>query len=232
MKTTSTFLIAFLMSSVLSFAQQAHMPPLVSVSGLGEVKVVPDQMTFTVGVDVREKTLEEARKNADNRTAALINALKKSGVAAKDIQTTHLSVYPMYNNEYGQTTPHSYNANRIISVVLHKIDQYDEVMTNLYKAGANRLDGLSFQSTQLAKYQEEARKKAIQNAKAKAQSLATEAGAKLGRVYNITEGGTPTPLPRMNRMASMEMSADAGGPTVAAGQIVVSSHIDVSYLLE
>lgn len=208
------------------------MPPLVSVSGLGEVKVVPDQMTFTIGVEVRGKTLEETLKVADTRTAALINALKKSGIAEKDMQTEHLSVHPVYNHEYGQTTPQSYNATRTISVTLQKIDKYDEVMASLYKAGANRLQGISFQSTQLAKHQEEARKKAIQNARAKAQSLASEAGAKLGRVYNITEGGTNAPQPVMYKMARQEMAMDAGGPTVAAGQIIVSSSIDVSYILE
>lgn len=225
---------SFLFFSFLTVsAQQTPLPPLVSVSGLGEVKVIPDQMTFSVGVEVREKNLEETRKAADARTAALLNALKKSGLGEKDYQTTHLAIYPMYNNEYGQTTPQSYNASRTISIVLNKIEKYDEVMNNLYKAGANRVDGLSFQSTQLVKYQEEARKKAIQNARAKAQTLTVEAGAKLGRVYNITESGSHAPAPMFRgKLAAQSMEMDAGGPTVAAGQMVISAAVEVSFVLE
>ncbi|MFC6996254.1 SIMPL domain-containing protein [Rufibacter roseus] len=234
MKTLLSFVAAsiFSLATVTAFAQQAPLPPLVSVSGQGEVKVVPDQVTFIVGVEVRERTLEEARKIADQRTSALLSALKKSGIDEKNIQTAYVSFQPIYNGEYGQTTPQFYMATRTISVVLNKIDRYDEVMANLYKAGANRVDGVSYQSSQLSKHQEEARKKAVQNARQKAQTLASEAGAKVGRVYNITEGGTNSPSPVMMKMARESMAMGAGEPTLAAGQIVVSAHVEVSFVLE
>ncbi|WP_192822953.1 SIMPL domain-containing protein [Rufibacter sp. LB8] len=229
--TTLAFFFALLSFSTM--AQQSSIPPLVSVSGQGEVKVQPDQITFMTGVEVREKTLEEARKVADQRTAALIAYLKKSGVEEKNIQTAYLYLQPIYNGEYGQTTPQFYLANRTVTVILTKVQGFDALLEGLYKAGANRVDGISFQSTQLKKHQDEARKKAIQDAKQKATMLAAELGAKVGRPYQINEGGANAPGPVFAKMARQELSMDSGGgSTLALGQITITSSVDVSFILE
>lgn len=222
-----------LLLPLMGLAQQSAMPPLVSTSGLGEVRVQPDQVVFRVGVELREKTLEETRKQADQRTAALISYLKKSGIEDKHVQTAYLSIQPVYSGEYGQTTPQFYQATRTISVTLKKIDNFDELMTGLYKAGANRVDGISYETSQLRKYQDEARKKAVQDARQKAVLLASELGAKVGRPYQINEGGNGGPQPMYYAKTAMrEMSMDAGGPTLALGEIIVSSVVEVSFLLE
>lgn len=214
-------------------AQQAPIPPLVNVSGSGEVKIQPDQLQFMVGVEVREKNLEDARRIADQRTAALISSLKKSGIEDKNVQTTYLLLQPIYAGEYGQTTPQSYLATRTITVIMNKLDKYDEVMSGLYKAGANRVDGISFQHTQLKKHQEEARRKAVQEAKQKATMLATELGAKVGRVYQINEGGASAPGPVMYKSAMQQsMGMDGGGATIAPGQMTIVSYVEVSFVLE
>ncbi|WP_240337114.1 SIMPL domain-containing protein [Rufibacter psychrotolerans] len=237
MKTILPFVFAMLLSfsSSLGYAQQHPLPPLVNTSGLGEVKVQPDQLTFRVGVEIREKTLDETRKAADQRTAALISFLKKSGIDDKDVQTENLSVYPIYSGpEYGQTAPQSFQATRTISVTLKKLNRFDELMTGLYKAGANRVDGITYETTQLKKHQEEARRKAVQDAKQKAVLLASELGSKVGRPYQINESGNGGPRPVLYAKAAMrEMSAmDAGGPTIALGEITITSTVEVSFLLE
>ncbi|MBC3540519.1 SIMPL domain-containing protein [Rufibacter sediminis] len=215
-------------------AQQSQLPPLVSTSGLGEVKVQPDQITFTTGVEIREKTLEDARRVADQRTAALLTFLKKNGVDDKHVQTAYLSLQPVYTGEFGQTTPQFYQATRSISVTLNKIDKFDELMSGLYKAGANRVDGISYQSSQLKKHQEEARKRAVQDAKQKAMALASELGAKVGRPYQINEGGSNAPGPVMYKgmMRESMVAMDGGGSTLALGEIIITSGVQVSFLLE
>ncbi len=186
------------------------------------------------GVEIREKTLEEARRVADQRTAALLSFLKKNGVEDKHVQTAYLSLQPVYTGEYGQTTPQFYLATRSISVTLTKPEKFDELMSSLYKAGANRVDGISYQSSQLKKYQEEARKKAVQEARQKAVSLASELGAKVGRPYQINEGGHSSPGPVMYKTAMRESMAmdGAGGPTLSLGEIIITSVVEVSFLLE
>ncbi|RNI23468.1 SIMPL domain-containing protein [Rufibacter latericius] len=235
MKTVLASVFGFLLvcSALSANAQQNQLPPLVSTSGLGEVKVQPDHVTFMTGVEIREKTLEDARRVADQRTAALLAFLKKNGVEDKHVQTAYLSLQPVYTGEFGQTTPQFYLATRSISVTLTKPDKFDEVMAGLYKAGANRVDGISYQSSQIKKHQEEARKKAVQDAKQKAVALASELGAKVGRPYQITEGGGNTPGPVMYKAAMREsMAMDAGGPTLALGEIIITSAVQVSFLLE
>ncbi|WP_066834301.1 SIMPL domain-containing protein [Rufibacter ruber] len=232
-------LLSLALAAFLSFfsftghAQSGQLPPLVSVSGVGEVKVQPDQVQFVAGVEVREQTLEDARRNADQRTTAIISALKKSGVEEKHIQTAYLSIQPMYTGEYGQTKPQFYLATRSISVTLNKLNKYDEVMSALYKAGANQVHGISYQSSNLKKHQEEARRKAVQEAKQKATMLASELGAKVGRVYQINEGGASAPGPILyGKMALQERAMDAGGSTIAAGEMTITSQVEVSFVLE
>lgn len=213
------------------------LPPLVSVSGIGEVKVQPDEIVLNVGVDVRHKNLDEARKESDEKVKELLNYLKKAGIDAKDIQTTHMSVYPNYVGDYGQSIPENYMTQRSVSVVVRKVSRFDEILAGIYKTGANRVEGIEYRTSELQKYREQARKLAMQSAKEKATSLTKELGAKPGRVYNITESsseGYPRPMYRGAMANKMMESADmaAGGPTISVGQIMVRASVEVSFVIE
>jgi uncharacterized protein len=215
----------------------AVLPPLVSVSGVGEVKVEPNEVLLNVGIDVRNKNLEAARRENDNKVKELLNYLKKAGIDAKDIQVTNISVYPQYVGEYGQTNPEFYMTQRSVSVLIRKVSRFDEILTGIYNTGANRVEGIEYRTSDLQKYREQARKLAIQSAKEKATALTRELGAKPGRVYNITESsseGYPRPLYRAQMANKMMESADAAasGPTLAVGQILVRAAVEVSFVIE
>ena len=215
-------------------AQQPNLPPLVSVTGIGEVRVQPTEVLVNLGVETREKTLDAARKDTDKKAAAIINYLKKNGVDAKDIQTSFVTVQPIYNRgEYGVTTPDMYMAIKTMTIKIKKLDKYDEILSGLYGVGANRVDGIRFQIADMDKYKSEARKKAVADAKQKATLLTSELGAKVGRVYAINEsasGGGPRP---MYKMAMQESAADMdGGPSIAGGEVVITTNVDVSFIIE
>lgn len=216
-------------------AQQPNLPPLVSVTGIGEVRVQPTEVLVNLGVETREKTLDAARKDTDKKAAAIINYLKKNGVDTKDIQTSFVTVQPIYNRgEYGVTTPDMYMAIKTMTVKIKKLDKYDEILSGLYGVGANRVDGIRFQVADMDKYKAEARKKAVADAKQKATVLTNELGAKVGRVYAINEstsGGGPRPMYKMAMMESAAADMD-GGPSIAGGELVISSHVDVSFIIE
>src|SRR5687768_6037226 len=102
MKKISLLSVLFL-TGLTAFAQMqpvssSALPPLVSVSGTGEVKVQPDEIMLNLAVDVRGKTLEEARKQNDDKVASILNYLKKYGVDPKHVQTTFMTVQPIYNS--------------------------------------------------------------------------------------------------------------------------------------
>jgi uncharacterized protein YggE len=240
MKPISTlFLLSFLFfwTTVAVAQQQPILPPLVTVTGTGEVKVQPDEIILNIGIDVRDKNLETARKQNDERVVTLLNFLKKSGIDAKNIQTTNLSVYPNYVGEYGQTTPEFYMTQKSVTITIKEVKRFDEILTGIYKTGANRVEGIEYRSSELQKHREQARKLAIQAAKQKALALTSELGSKVGRVYNITEHSGPSypgPLYRnqmANKMAESS-AADAGGPTISVGQLVVSASVEVSFIIE
>ncbi|WP_439883435.1 SIMPL domain-containing protein [Pontibacter sp. MBLB2868] len=231
------FLLALLIGAVQVQAQQQQvMPPLVNVTGVGEVKVKPTEVVVNLGVETREKTLEAARTETDKKAAAIINYLKKQGVDARDIQTSYVTLRPVYSGgEYGKTSPDFYMAMKTMTVVVKKLNKYDEIISGLYQVGANRIDGINFQVADIEKYQVEARKKAVENAKQQATSLTSELGAKLGRVYAINNtmsgGGGPRPMYKAAMMESVAYDSE-GGPSISAGELVISATVDVSFIIE
>ncbi|TPE42145.1 SIMPL domain-containing protein [Pontibacter mangrovi] len=236
-KMNLVLLCMFFLSAFAVQAQQGQsLPPLVSVSGTGEVRVQPNEVVVNLGVETRGKTLDEARKETDKKAAAIISYLKKKGVDDRHIQTSYVTLNPVYpGGEYGRTNPEFYMAQKSMTVVVKKMDKFDELLSGLYEAGANRVDGVQFQVSDVEKYKAEARKKAVANAKDKASMLTSELGAKLGRVYAINEGSSNGGGPRpMYKMAMMESAAydSAGGPTIAGGELVITSTVDVSFVIE
>jgi uncharacterized protein YggE len=238
MKLRSIACAAFLaLTSFSTFAQQPNpqLPPLVTVSGTGEIKVQPDEIMLNLAVETRTKTLEDARKQNDDKAASILAYLKKYGVDSKHVQTAFMNVQPDYRNEYGTTTPEFYMATKTIAVLVKKVDKFDELLSGIYKAGANRVDGIELRTSELKKYRDQARKLAVQAAKEKAILLTSELGSKVGRVYNITEnsgGAYPVPYRAMANKMSESMMADAGGPTISVGQITVSATVDASFVIE
>ncbi|AKD05858.1 hypothetical protein PKOR_20310 [Pontibacter korlensis] len=236
-KTNLVLFIMFIMAAFSVQAQQGQaLPPLVSVSGIGEVRVQPNEVVVNLGVETRAKTLNEARKETDSKAAAIISYLKKQGVDAKHIQTSYVTLNPIYNSgEYGRTAPDFYVAQKNMTVIVKKLDKFDELLSGLYQVGANHVNGIQFQVSDVEKYKAEARKKAVANAKEKANSLTSELGAKIGRVYAINEssgnGGGPRPMYKVAMMESAAYDA-AGGPTISGGELVISSTVDVSFIIE
>lgn len=234
-KTNLILMFALLLAALQVQAQnQQLMPPHVQVSGVGEVKVQPTEVVVNVGVENRSRTLDGARLQTDRVASNIIRYLKRQGVDEKNIQTSFVNVRPIYDGDrFTKTSPDAYMAMKTMTIVIKKIDKYDDILSGLYEAGANHVDGISFQVPDIEKYKEEARKKAVNNAKQKATMLTTELGARVGRVYSIQEatmGGGPRPMHKAMMEVMVQDSAE--GPSIAAGEIVISSTVDVTFLIE
>lgn len=236
-KASYSAFIILLLTILQVHAQQQILPPLVNVNGVGEVKLEPDEVVINLGVEMREKTLEQARKQTDSKAAAIIAYLRKQGVDPKDIQTSYVSLQPIYTvSEYGKANPDFYLAQKSMTIVVKKLNKFDELLSGLYDNGVNRIDGIHFRVTNLEKHKAEARKRAIADAKQKATAMTSELGAKVGKVYAINEytsGGDPRPLYAKSAMRmEADMAQDGGGPSIAGGQVIVSSTVSVSFVIE
>src|SRR5687767_5191614 len=99
MNKTASLLIILLLCIVFRAKAEDNLPPLITVTGKGKVRLPPDQVIVTVAVELRHESLDQVLKENDSKTAAIIAYLKKQGIGSKDIQTSYISVEPYYSYE-------------------------------------------------------------------------------------------------------------------------------------
>ncbi len=162
----------------------------VLVSGHGEVETPPDTGFFDVGVQVTAKSVADARNRAATSAAAVINSLKGNGIDAKDIKTTNLSIQPQY--DYSKTdAPRitGYMVTNTVHATVRTLDSFTKVIDDAVAAGGDdvRVQGISFGVDDMEKAKEQAREKAMNDAKTKADQLAKLGGVTLGKPIAISE---------------------------------------------
>ena len=166
----------------------------VTVNGVGTSTVTPDAVRFFASVSVLVKTNKEALSSASKSAIAVRAALKASSIAAKDIKTSSLTVYPEYN--YSQDKGSQligYRATQSFTVVIRKAESAGAVIDSVVDAGGDavQVSGISPFLVNGAAATEKAREAAVADARSRANSYAKYLGASLGRVIYLTEGNAP-----------------------------------------
>lgn len=208
-------------------AQSADVPPepaQISVSGKGEVAVVPDIAVLTAGVSREGRSPDEALTLASQVTAEVIAALETLGVEQRDIATRSVSLSPVYARE--SRVIRAWQAGSSLVVKLRNIESFGPVASRLAEIGISDIHGPSLQVGEPHLHRDAARRAAIADARQAAELLAAETGMVITgpRSISLSEGGNfaPAPYARME-MASM---ASADMP-IAAGEQMVASHVQV-----
>ena len=200
-------------------------PRTLSMNGHGEMRAAPDMATVTAGVTTSAPTAAAALAANSSRMKSVFAALKKLGVADKNIQTTGFNVSPQYtngdNNNPRRLT--GYQVSNDVSVRLEDVARVGAAVDALVAAGANQMNGISFDIAAPAPLLEKARGQAIADARARAETYAKAAGVSLGAILSISEAGGVEPPRPMYRMMAM---AQASTP-VAAGQQSVTADVSV-----
>jgi uncharacterized protein YggE len=168
---------------------------------------------------------------------AILMAIKAAGISEQNISTTELTLVPVYER-INRTTDQQANLPRIIGylatnvvrVEIHAIDKIGVVIDAGIRAGANRLEGLSFELKDDTLLHQKALQQAALNAKEKAGSIADALNLRLGRILQITEEGVQTVWPQF-RAPRLAMAAAESTP-VAPGQIQVSASVIIGYQIE
>ena len=207
--------------------------PTVSVSGHGEVSVPPDTASVTIGVDIIKPTLGEAQEEATKQATAVIDALKAAGVADKDIQTEYFSVNILrdYSENADPTQITGFEIVNQLNVTVRDTDKLGDLLDAAVNAGANSIYGVNFFVEDQTAAATEARKEAVDDARKKAEELASAAGMTLGPVVSIAEGAVPviSPVYGMGRGGGADM-AQAAVP-VQPGSTTVTVDVQVTYEL-
>lgn len=204
-------------------------PALITVTGEAAVERAPDMATVSIGVTTVAETAAGALAANSDAMRAVIDRLKAAGVAEADLQTTGLSVNPNWTgydaSSSGQTIS-GYTAANVLTVDIRALEGLGTVLDAAVSDGANTLNGLSFGLADPRPAQDEARRAAVADARAKAELLAAAAGVSLGAIVSITEGGGyGAPVPMFKAA-----SADAAVP-VQAGEVSYQASVTVVWQL-
>lgn len=203
----------------------------ITVNGTGKVTLSPDTADLRLGVVASGRTVKAVRSQASASMAAVVAALKKLGIADKDVQTSWVSLQPTYDYNVGSYPPKvtGYQFSNAVSVTIHDLDKVGDAIDNALAAGATTLDGITFRVADQAAAESQARTAAMTDAKAKAQALASAAGVTIAGVASISETIAPTPYP-MYYGAAQAAGKDATTP-IQPGTTEISITVAVVYLI-
>jgi len=215
------------LSSAPALAQTVP-PPAVSVTGEATVSVAPDQAQIDGGVTSDARTAREASEANNAAMNKVMQALKGAGIEERDTQTSRLSLQPQYApNRTGTSPITGYRASNRVTIRLRDVTKVANVIDVLAGAGANDIGGINFTVSQPSKHLDEAREKAVADARRKAEIYAKAAGVMLGEPLSISEEGAPAPLFRGKMAAPM-----AAGAPVAQGEETLSVTVNVSWAIK
>lgn len=203
----------------------------ISISGEGKVTGIPDIATIEVGLTTEKKDVASAQKENTLKMNRLISNLKNLGVEDKDIQTSYYNIYPQYDWPDGKQVLRGYQVNQSVSVKIRNLDKIGDILAAAGEGGANQVSGLSFNIDDPEKLRQEARIKALENAKEKADALAKVAGVKLGKIVSFSEySAVPTPMYKsMEALGMGGGTGDMPAPSVEKGSMDIVVNVTVSY---
>lgn len=190
---------------------------IIQVSGRGSVHAEPDMATIRIGVVTEDANVQHALSANTAATAKVVSELQAASIDKKDLKTSNFSIYPQYRPERDSESRHQisvYRVSNTVTVTIRDIAKLGEILTRAVAAGSNQINGPSFSISDPEKYLNEARKKAVENAMAKAQAYAAAAGMRLGTILEMREPGLPAPA----FAATLARSAAAAPVPIEAGE--------------
>lgn len=225
------FIVAFALLSTPALAETpSAFPAAISVTGEASVSVPPDLASVDAGVATDAKTAREASGTNNTAMAKVLAALKAANIDAKDIQTSRLSLQPQYAvNHTGPAPIVGYRASNRVTVRIHDIRKVADVIDTLVGAGANDIGNVSFGVSQTSKLLDDAREKAVADARRKAEIYAKAAGVTLGAPLSIAEEGAAQPMFRAKMAAPMVGGAST---PIAQGEETLSVSVAVTWAIK
>ena len=203
-------------------------PAAISVTGEATVSVPPDLAEIGGGVTSEAKTAREASEANNAAMGKVLQALKGAGIEEKDVQTARLSLQPQSApNRSGPSAIAGYRASNRVTIRVRDVTKVANVIDTLVGAGANEIGGINFVVSQASKLLDEARERAVADARRKAEIYAKAAGVTLGAPLSISEEGNSAPVPYRRMAAGMAVSAP-----VAQGEETLAVTVSVSWAIK
>jgi uncharacterized protein YggE len=233
----ASLLIGIIIGPILSghpaLAADASASPehTVTVAGTGEISVAPDVADVVIGVMVQKPTVAEAQSAAATSMNAVIAAVEKNGVAAKDIVTVNLSLSPVYDYSSSGSAPKlvGQQFTNTVKVTVRNLKSVASVVDDAVAAGATTISGISFRLDDPSTVQAQARQLAMKDAKTKADALTSAAGVAVKGVAAISETTTqPTPI---YYSGALDAAKASGSTPIQTGTTDIVVQVTVTYLI-
>jgi uncharacterized protein YggE len=204
---------------------------LLTVNADGTSEARPDMAIVNLGVTTEGQTAAAALAENARRMTALTAALRRAGIAERDIQTSNVSVYPQQVYGEGQAPRITgYQANNSVTVKVRRIDNTGRVIDAAVGAGGNTVNGVSFTHADPDAQLDIARRDAIAEARRRAELYASALGLRVNRIVSVSEGGgyaPPMPVP-VERFAAQDAAA---ATPVSPGEIETRVSVNVMFEL-
>ena len=229
-KHRAAFAAAIAAGALLAAPAQAEVipPAAISVTGEATVSVPPDLAQIDGGVTSEAKTAREASDANNAAMGKVLLALKGAGIEEKDFQTSRLSLQPQSApNRTGPSAIVGYRASNRVTIRLRDVTKVANVIDTLVGAGANEIGGINFMVSQASKLLDEARERAVADARRKAEIYAKAAGVTLGAPLSISEEGNAAPIPYRRMAVGMAATAP-----VAQGEETLQVNVSVSWAIK
>lgn len=234
----------FFNHSLNPFSNSSSKNPPITIQGTGSVSAQPDQSTVSFTVNKTANTLQDAQNQANTFTNKIVADLQKIGIAKQDIQTSNYNSSPNYSDNGGPMMQSAiyprppapsgvsgFTVSEDVEITIHDISKANGVIDTITKDGAEDVSGpdLTFSDAKQQDLENQARTKAIENAKEKAQSMADAAGIHLGKLVKIQEDNQNYPIFRPLMMNAAGTTAKSVPTQINPGQNTVTSSVTLSY---
>lgn len=206
--------------------------PTIAVTGEGRAEATPDMAHITIGITAQADTAAEALAQTSAAVRDTLARLDAAGIAPRDRQTTGLSLQPVW--DYGRNTnapPRitGFTAQNGVAVRARDLSALGGLLDAVVSGGANRLDGLRFTVAEPQPLMDEARRRAVADARRRAELYAEAAGVTLGAVLSISEGGGGGPIMPLMR-SDMAMASESAVP-IAEGEVELSARVEMIFAI-
>jgi uncharacterized protein YggE len=244
---TACLILVVLCSTQAQQTQLFDDRPKISVNGEAVVKVQPDQIIISFGIETWDKNIMSAKQENNDIMQKAMAVIEEAGILDKNIQTDYLSVEPRYDDNYNKKDFIGYFVRNTFVVTLDEADKVENLVTGVLQSGVTHIHYINFQTTEFKKYREQARELALNAAKEKAEKMAATLGQSVGDPIQIGEGygGSNwwyysswnswgygrSNIMSQNVMQNIESGQGEISETIALGKISIKANVNVTFEL-
>ena len=211
----------------------------VSVSGSATINVAPDVANVSFDLLTKEKTAQEAKEANDAMLKKLNEVLKKYEIKETELSMNYINIRPYYEYRSNTNELAGYVAQKTITIKIKEIEKYNSFIDDLLKVGISNINSVDFAVEDIKTVRNQARVKAVESAKEKAELFASSISKKIIDVIEISENDVSVRYSQSNYRGKLKNSmVDSVGATDGAGieeergNIAVSATVSVVFIME